>query len=549
MFSAFAQDATPTFTTSPENPSETDDVTLVVRGFFPNTDYAVSSTVLGPRYTVSPAAAHGANEFEYNVTIRYTYGPAGGQALTPYEVRFFLGHFPRFARIRAAVAFVPENTTIAPSAWFAKNTFVGYVYVRNPEPPRLEAQPAAPLSTDAVRVTMRWYYTGYYASRITHEFQGRVIRIKQDVVYVGPDESMHQTSEGQVTHDLGRVPAGNWQVEWHQTVSGQNEGIVAAMPLTVVSNGGSCTCGSTRLSIETTNLAFDGFPLGAQAGPQTISLMPQPALFGIDPPPPQPAVALERIWVNNLDFITTHDCRMKPATMAVGSTCTLTVFYNGTLHGANAGALFVRFSSFDGVHTVSVPLTGRTLGARGINFIPPPVTPDTAIEYYAPALDHYFFTSAPAEQQIVDAGIAGDWRRTGVTFPVGGPADVCRFYGDRSGPNSHFYTGNTAECQSLRAIDAATPLGTPAWRYEGIALKAEVPAPDPSTPLLRPYCVEENARMPIYRLYNDGADKRIDSNHRHVPSRGTFPSGKTGEDIVRDMMAAGWIYEGNALCN
>jgi hypothetical protein len=192
---------------------------------------------------------------------------------------------------------------------------------------------------------------------------------------------------------------------------------------------------------------------------------------------------------------------------------------------------------------------GRTLAARSANFVPRPLTPDTAIEYYAPALDHYFFTSAPAEQQLVDAGAAGDWRRTGVTFPVGGPTDVCRFYGDRSGPNSHFYTGNAAECQALRALDAATPPGKPAWRYEGIALKAEVPTAVDAQPGSRTYCVEEDGRAPVYRLYNDGADRHIDSNHRHVPARGTFPAGKTGEDIVRDMMGQGWIYEGNALCN
>lgn len=543
---AFADDTTPTIVTAPDNPSETDDVALVVRGFFPSTDYAVTSSSIS-RFDVPAAASHGANEVEFTATLRYRYGPLGGQALTPYEVRFPVGRFPRFTRIKVVLSILCDALPCAP--WFAGTPYTSYVYVRNPEPPRLEVQPAAPLSTDPVRLTMRWYYTNYFLSRTSHEIEGRLIRVRQDVVYVGPGESANPVSEAQVTHDLGAIPAGSYQLEWHQTVSGQSETIVAAMPLTVAFNGFCTACATTRLAIETTSLAFDSFPLGAKAGPQTITVAPQGVPLGITPTPPPPPVTLERLWVNNLDFLTTHDCPLKPATLAVGSACTVTVSYNGTLHGANTGTLFVRYSDFAGLHTASVPLSGRTLGARSINFIPRPVTPDTAIEYYAPALDHYFFTSTPAEQQMVDAGAAGDWRRTGVSFPVGGPADVCRFHGDRSGPNSHFYTGNTAECQGLRALDLATPPGTRAWRYEGIALRAEVPAAITVSPDARPYCSEENSRSPIYRLYNDGFDKGVDSNHRHVPSRGTFPAGKSGEDIVRDMQAAGWIYEGNALCN
>jgi len=241
--------------------------------------------------------------------------------------------------------------------------------------------------------------------------------------------------------------------------------------------------------------------------------------------------------------------------LAVGSTCTLTVYYNGTLLGSNTGTLYVRYSNqFGGSQLASVPLSGRTLGARHVSLASRPVTPDTAVEYYAPSLKHYFFTPSPQEQALIDAGTAGAWERTGVTFPLGGPINVCRFYGDPAGPNSHFYTASEAECQMLRDLDFATPRGTPAWRYEGIGAKAEAPAAithidPPPPPPSRPWCHDEDSRAPIYRLYNDGFDKGIDSNHRHVPSRGTLPAGKTGEDIVRDMMSQGWIYEGNAFCN
>jgi len=545
---AFAQDGTPTVSTAPENPAETDEVTLVVRGFFPSTDYAVTSATQVLRFDVPPAAAHGANEVEFSLLIHYRHGPLGGQALTPYEARFPVGRFPRFSRIKVSTSILCD-TGACPS-WFAVTPYTNYVYVRNPQPPRLEVQPAAPTSTDSVRVTMRWYYTKYYASRISSEIEGRLIRIRQDVSYVGPDDSANQASEGQVTHELGKFSPGTYQLEWHQTVSGQNETIVAAIPLTIGSNGGTCTaCGTQRLAIETTSLDFDGFPLGVLAGPQAITVAPQGVPLGISPPPPPPPVTFERIWTNNLDFVTSHDCPARPATLAVGRTCTVTVFYNGTLRGANTGTLFVRYSDILGVHTATVALGGRTIASRGINFVPQPITPDTAVEYYASALDHYFFTSSPAEQQFVDQGGAGAWQRTGHAFPVGGPADVCRFYGDRSGPNSHFYTGNAAECAQLRQIDGATPPGTPAWRYEGIALKAEMPAPDPTRAGSRLYCIDQDGRFPIYRLYNDGAARGIDSNHRHVAARGTLPGGRAAEDVVRDMMGAGWIYEGNALCN
>ena len=547
--SAFAQDATPSVVSSPENPSESDDVTLVVRGFFPSTDYAVTGSEIS-RYDVPAAAAHGANEVEITATVRYRFGPIGGQALTPYEARIPVGRFPRFTRIKVSVAVL---CTAVPCSPYFSGTPYGpyYVYVRNPEPPRLEVQPATPLSSDPVRVTMRWYHTKYHASRISHEIEGRLIRIRHDVVYVGPDESANQVSEAQVTHDLGKLPPGSMQLEWHQTVSGQNETIVAAMPLNVGLNGQCTTCSTERLSIESTSLAFDGFPLGVLAGPQTLAVTLRAIPTGISPPPPQPPVTLERIWVNNLDFVTTHDCPVKPAALEFGRTCTITVYYNGTLRGANSGTLFVSYSEVInlGVRNATVPLVGRTIASRGINFIPPPTTPDTAVEYYAPALDHYFFTSAPVEQQFIDDGMAGAWQRTGHTFPIGGPTDVCRFYGDRSGPSSHFYTGNATECAQLRALDTATPLGTPAWRYEGIALKAEVPGVDTSRPGTRPYCVDQNSRFPIYRVYNDGFARGIDSNHRHIAGRGTLPGGRAAEDIVREMLGQGWIYEGNALCN
>src|SRR5581483_10532644 len=88
----------------------------------------------------------------------------------------------------------------------------------------------------------------------------------------------------------------------------------------------------------------------------------------------------------------------------------------------------------------------------------------TAIEYYHPLLDHYFMTANPAEQAtLATGGPDGQWRPTGVSFPVWKLAypnlqPMCRFYGDptidpntgkRRGPDSHFYTANPTECASV----------------------------------------------------------------------------------------------------
>src|SRR5258708_29061118 len=147
-WSAFAQDATPTTSTTPENPSETDDVTLVVRGFFPSTDYAVTGSEIS-RFDVPAAAAHGANEVELTATVRYRFGPTGTQVLTPYEARIPIGRFSRFTRIKVSLSILCQAIPCSP--WFSATPWTSYVYVRNPEPPRLEVQPAAPLSTHLVR--------------------------------------------------------------------------------------------------------------------------------------------------------------------------------------------------------------------------------------------------------------------------------------------------------------------------------------------------------------------------------------------------------------
>ena len=98
------------------------------------------------------------------------------------------------------------------------------------------------------------------------------------------------------------------------------------------------------------------------------------------------------------------------------------------------------------------------------------------VEFYNPALNHYFITAFPEEAAMLDAGTTvKGWTRTGVTFNAWqSPGDdplavaVCRFFGTPSvGPDSHFYTADAAECATVKA--------NPNWTYEAIAFHIRLP--------------------------------------------------------------------------
>jgi hypothetical protein len=147
----------------------------------------------------------------------------------------------------------------------------------------------------------------------------------------------------------------------------------------------------------------------------------------------------------------------------------------------------------------------------------------TVVEYRNSLLDHYFLTASVEEMAAIDAGLAGPgWSRTGFTFgsaqPSGGySAPVIRFRGISGvGPNSHFFTANWNEAESLEAPGSA-------WVREGDAFRV-VPGP---------HC---SHYLPVYRLYNGRGP--ADPNHRYVTSA-----------AERDaMLARGWLDEGVAFC-
>ena len=155
------------------------------------------------------------------------------------------------------------------------------------------------------------------------------------------------------------------------------------------------------------------------------------------------------------------------------------------------------------------------------------------IEFYNPDLDNYFITAEPDEQDFIDTGAVGRWQRTG-SFAAGGPNEVCRFYGNNAvnpatgtfyGPNSHFYSADPAECAGLKALYSAT---AKSWKFESDDF--------PTTLAVNGTCPARLA--PIYRAYNNGFARGIDSNHRITGDLAAY----------LQTVASGWVAEGVVMC-
>ena len=161
----------------------------------------------------------------------------------------------------------------------------------------------------------------------------------------------------------------------------------------------------------------------------------------------------------------------------------------------------------------------------------PGATPITGVtEFYNTTLNHYFVTADPIEAQSIDAGASGPgWTRTGGTFRAGGSVAVCRFYGSVSpGPNSHFYTADAGECAGLRGLQASTPASQKKWNYESLDFFTPLP--------VNKTCAA--GTVPVYRAYNNGFARGVDSNHRITTNRAAI------DEVVK----RGWSDEGVVMC-
>jgi hypothetical protein len=160
----------------------------------------------------------------------------------------------------------------------------------------------------------------------------------------------------------------------------------------------------------------------------------------------------------------------------------------------------------------------------------------TMVEYYHPALDHYFMTLDGFEAAILDDNVDKmGWVRTGRAFgawhPVGlpGTTPACRFYGDPVvGPNSHFYSTKDFECQDLRQIEARTPPGDPVWHFEAYTFSATDAANGQCPPNL----------TPVYRAFSGTAARANDPHHRYT----------TDPAIYAELLGKGWGGEGVQFC-
>ena len=159
------------------------------------------------------------------------------------------------------------------------------------------------------------------------------------------------------------------------------------------------------------------------------------------------------------------------------------------------------------------------------------VTSSIVIEFYNTTLDNYFVTADAQEAAAIDNGSAGPgWIRTGGTFAAGGSIAVCRFYGSQTpGPNSHFYTADAGECAELKQLQATTPSSQKRWNYESLDFFTNAAT--------NKTCAA--GMTPIYRAYNNGFTREIDSNHRITASRAAI------NEVV---VGKGWSDEGVVMC-
>jgi uncharacterized protein (DUF1800 family) len=150
------------------------------------------------------------------------------------------------------------------------------------------------------------------------------------------------------------------------------------------------------------------------------------------------------------------------------------------------------------------------------------------IEFYEPALKHYFITAYGDEAAMLDAGtVVPGWVRSGVTWNAWANASdsatavpVCRFIGTPGvGPNSHFYTADGNECALVKQ--------NPGWTFEAIAFFIEVPQNGACKP----------GTTPVYRSFYPGASVS-ESNHRFLTDL-----------TLHESMAPSSMLEGVVMCS
>lgn len=194
------------------------------------------------------------------------------------------------------------------------------------------------------------------------------------------------------------------------------------------------------------------------------------------------------------------------------------------LAAESAGVLVMDRATSDSVAAQNVPaLRGFVVKDHG------KADPEvTVVEYYVPALKHYFLTGRANEQAALDA-LPQSFVRTGMTFRAKSSKyrdtpeqPVCRMYASPENglSNSHFY-GVGDDCRTLNTLSGL--------RYEGYDFSVQPPLSTTTCPASAPTAVT--------RMFNNRASSN-DGNHRYVVSAATKAR----------MLAQDWVDEGAVFC-
>ena len=332
--------------------------------------------------------------------------------------------------------------------------------------------------------------------------------------------AFHVASTCASGQSLSPGQACNLEVTFVPTSAGQVSGAVwlfnttsaASQLVTFYGRGTEATSGTTAVRLTPSPLVFDPQVVGTTSASRTL------AVQNLGPGP----LTLRALVINGpaaWEFGVEGTCSLGVA-MRAGEACELYFTFTPASTGVRPAQLNVDAPELASLAVMSISGTGVTTAPA-----PPAVG---VVEYYHAPLDHWFLTANPAEIAALDRGALGpDWKRTGLGFhayaagTTGGKAvDVCRFFGTPGiGPDSHFFTGNAAECAIVRT--------NPHWLDEGTAFRAVLPlagaCPAPTTPVLR--------------FFRPGAEVS-QSRHRYAADPATIAA----------LRGAAWIDEGPVFC-
>ena len=153
-------------------------------------------------------------------------------------------------------------------------------------------------------------------------------------------------------------------------------------------------------------------------------------------------------------------------------------------------------------------------------------TPVTSVEFFNPALNHYFISALAPDIDALDTGRIAGWTRTGLSFKVhpstasggAGVSPVCRILIPPPA-DSHFFSASPQECAETLAKFPFMIKETDDAFFIALPVTA---GPTAGT------CPAST--VPVYRVFNN----RTDGNHRYTTDR-----------AIRDMMVAqGGVAEG-----